>query len=91
MDKNKLIQRKAIESFSRDVVTFGEKHKHLRGKQKPISENTRVARAATRLAEGIIETVHILYLNDNALEYLNALIKTLKKEFDRRRKDGKGK
>ena len=91
MDENKLIQRKAIEGFAKDVVTFGEKYKHLRRKQKPISENTRVARAATRLAEGIIETVHILYLNDNALEYLNALIKSLRKEFNRRRRDGKGK
>ena len=60
-------------------------------KQYLISENTRVARAAIRLAEGIIETVHILYLNDNALGYLNALIKSLRKEFNRRRRDGKRK
>jgi len=50
-----------------------------------ISENTRLARAGKQMAESLIETVHLLYLNDNALEYLQALIKRLEQEFARRK------
>ena len=51
-----------------------------------ISENSRVAKAGKQMAEAIIEVVHILYLNDNALEFLQAIIKNLDREFERRRK-----
>lgn len=50
-----------------------------------VSENTRVSRAGNQMAEAIIEVVHILYLNDNALEFLQAIIKRLKQEFKRRK------
>jgi hypothetical protein len=53
-----------------------------------ISENTRVAKAGKAQAEVIIENVHLLYLNDNCLQYLNACIKRLREEFDRRVKNG---
>ena len=57
-----------------------------------ISEKTRVAKAGTAHAEAIIETVHLLYLNTNCMEYLNAIIKPLRKELNRRVKnDGKHK
>lgn len=52
-----------------------------------ISRTTRVANAGKRVAEAIIETVHLLYLNDNALEYLQTLTEGLNKEFKRRKKD----
>lgn len=32
-----------------------------------------------------MKTVHLLYLNDNALEYLQALTGKLNKEFERRK------
>ena len=41
------------------------------------------------MAEAIIEVVHILYLDDNALEFLQALTEKLKKEFERRKGDKK--
>ena len=49
-----------------------------------ISKNTRVAKAGEKMANALIETVHILYLNDNALEYLNTLISILTAELTRR-------
>lgn len=58
---------------------------------KKISEKTRVSRAGFNYAASIIENVHLFYLNDNALEYLNALLKGLKKEFKRRSKLERGK
>lgn len=50
-----------------------------------ISENTRPARAGKQEAESLIETVHLFFLNDNALQYLQALIKRLEAEFERRK------
>ena len=49
---------------------------------KKISKNTRLARAGKQEAESLIEIVHCFYLNDNALEFLQALIKRLKEEFE---------
>jgi len=49
-----------------------------------ISENTRVAKAGTQMAKAIIEMVHLFYLNDNALEFLQAILKELKLEFKKR-------
>jgi hypothetical protein len=49
-----------------------------------ISGKTRVADAGRSMADAIVATVHILYLNDNALEYLNALVKGLRAELARR-------
>jgi hypothetical protein len=51
-----------------------------------ISKNTRVARAGKAFGEAIIENVHLLYLKDNALEYLQTLTGVLNKEFRRRKK-----
>ena len=51
-----------------------------------ISKKTRVARAGIQVGNAIIEMVHLMYLNDNALEFLKAITKTLNKEF-RTRKD----
>lgn len=57
-----------------------------------ISEKTRVAKAGKAYAEAIIENIHLLYLNDNCLEYLNALVWPLQRELERRLKnDGKHK
>jgi len=39
------------------------------------------------LGEAIVEMVHLLYLRDNALEFLNALTFVLNEEFKRRRKE----
>ena len=36
------------------------------------------------MGEAIIEMVHLLYLNDNALEFFNAIVRVLTKEFKRR-------
>ena len=51
-----------------------------------ISKKTRVAKAGKQLGEAIIEMVHLLYLNDNALQFLNMLISTLEYEFNQRKK-----
>lgn len=50
-----------------------------------ISEKTRPARAGDQMAEAIIEMIHLLYLNDNALEFLQTIIKKLEWEFKRRK------
>lgn len=49
-----------------------------------ISRNTRVSRAGEASAKAKIEDMHLLYLLDNALEYLQIYIETLDKEFTRR-------
>ena len=54
-----------------------------------ISEDTRVARAGTKIAEAIAEMVHLFYLNDNALEFLQAIIKKLGQEFERRKAEAR--
>jgi hypothetical protein len=51
-----------------------------------ISENTRVAKAGRAMGKAIIEMVHLMYLNDNALEFLKAIVKTLTIEFNRRKR-----
>ena len=51
-----------------------------------ISKNTRPTRAGKQEAESLIEMVHCFYLNDNALEFLQAIIERLKQEFERRKK-----
>ncbi len=50
-----------------------------------ISSNTRVSRAGQKFAEAVIENIHLLYLDNNALEYIQALTKPLNKEFRRRK------
>ena len=54
-------------------------------KKFKISRTTRVSNAGSKLADAIIDTVHILYLDGNALEYLQALTEPLNKEFKRRK------
>lgn len=49
-----------------------------------ISKDTRPAKAGKAMGKAIIENVHLLYLDDNALEYLNTLVSTLQKEFIKR-------
>jgi len=49
-----------------------------------ISDKTRPAKAGKQLGEAIIEFTHLLYLNDNALQFLKSLVKTLGKELSRR-------
>ena len=56
--------------------------------RKYISEKSRVAKAGICMAKSLIETCHLLYLNDNCMEFLNGLIKPLREEFDRRLKNG---
>lgn len=53
-----------------------------------ISKNTRTYKAGQQFGNAIIENVHLLYLKDNALEYLFGLLTVLKKEFKRRKKEG---
>ncbi|HEC66842.1 MAG TPA: hypothetical protein ENI23_16325 [bacterium] len=48
-----------------------------------INEQTKCAKTGIQMAEAIITILH-LYLNDNALEILNTLIKTLQLEFQKR-------
>ena len=50
-----------------------------------ISNNTRVAKAGDSMGKAIVENVHLLYLNDNALEYLKAITGVLNKELKRRK------
>ena len=56
-----------------------------------ISENTRPARAGKAFGATVVENVHLMFLDDNALEYLNALTKVLNKEFRRRKKQWRDK
>ena len=51
---------------------------------KPISQTTRVAKAGKQLGEAIVEIVNILYLNDNAREFLLSLLIVLKRAYERR-------
>ena len=53
-----------------------------------ISKTTRVAKAGIQTGNALIEMVNLMYLNDNALEFLNTIIKTLTKEFNQRRNKG---
>ena len=41
------------------------------------------------MADAIIETIHGLYLRDNALQYLNAMCEKLNRELRRRKVDWK--
>ena len=50
-----------------------------------ISRKTRPAKAGLLMAQAIIENVHLLYLNDNALEYLQTLTEGLNEEFEKRK------
>ena len=52
-----------------------------------ISSNTSWARAGKQMAEAIVETVHGLYLRDNALQYIQAMLKVLNEELERRKVD----
>lgn len=56
-------------------------------KESVISRNTRPARAGRHMAESIIEMAHILYLDDNALEYLLGAVELLAFELERRKKE----
>lgn len=56
-----------------------------------ISSTTRVAKAGNAMGKAIIENVHLLYLNDNALEYLQAIVKSLQEEFINRLREVVGK
>lgn len=51
---------------------------------KPISQNTRVAQAGKAMGEAIVNIVHILYLDRNALQFLSTLCMVLNTEYDRR-------
>ena len=53
-----------------------------------ISKTARPAKAGDQFAEAIIEIVHLLYLRDNALQFLSALISRLQTEFKRRKEEG---
>lgn len=50
-----------------------------------ISKNTRVARAGEQMAKAIVEMVHLLYLDGNALQFLQTLLEGLDSEFRRRK------
>lgn len=52
-----------------------------------ISEKTRPAKAGHKMASSLIETIHLLYLDDNALEYLQGLTRDLNDELERRKKE----
>lgn len=54
-------------------------------KQVKISSKTRVYKAGQQFGKAVVENVHLLYLKDNALEYLFGLLTVLKKEFKRRK------
>jgi len=49
-----------------------------------LNDKSRPAKTGRQMADALISTIHILYLNDDALEYLNALIGKLNKEMERR-------
>jgi len=49
-----------------------------------ISENTRPARAGVLAAKAEIEKANLMFLNDNAMQYLNAMIKGLNHELEKR-------
>ena len=49
-----------------------------------ISEKARPAKAGAQTGRAIIEMVHLFYLDDNALEFLNAIVRVLTREFKRR-------
>ena len=53
-----------------------------------ISKNTRPYRAGLQMGKALIETVHILYLNDNCLEYLYGLRRIINREINRRKFNG---
>ena len=55
-----------------------------------ISRNTRPARAGAQMGAAIVENVHLLYLNDNALEYLQALAEAVTAELARRKAEAAG-
>lgn len=50
-----------------------------------ISRRTRPAKAGQQVALGIIDTTHVLYLDDNALEYQQGILEPVMKEFERRK------
>lgn len=54
-----------------------------------ISTTTRPAMAGKQMGEAIVENVHLLYLNDNALEYMQGLVRTVLEEFERRKASAK--
>lgn len=38
------------------------------------------------MAKSLIEFIHLMYLDDNALQVLNSLVKELKKELNKRKR-----
>lgn len=52
-----------------------------------ISRNTRPARAGAHMADSIIENVHLMFFNDNALQYLQLLTELLNAEFEARKRE----
>jgi len=54
---------------------------------KNISKNTRPAKAGEQMGKALLETIHLLYLNKNALCFLHSLIETLKVDLKRRKKE----
>jgi len=52
-----------------------------------ISKNTRPALAGVQSAKAKIALVHLFYLNDNALEFLNTFTELMNREFERRKKE----
>lgn len=71
----------------RQQGAVAEIEEHLIKEEVKISRNTRPSRAGEQMAESFIETVHLLYLDDNALEYLQTFIQRLTQEFDRRKEE----
>ena len=55
-----------------------------------ITEKTRPAKAGKQMGEALVENIHLLYLDKNAVCYLNSMLKVLLPEFDRRKKDYRG-
>lgn len=60
-------------------------------KEYKVSERTRPARAGLQIGEAIVETINLLYLDDNAFEYLQAVIFSLSREMKCRKVKYKGK
>lgn len=55
--------------------------------EKQLSKRmTKPAKAGKKVAEGLIDTVHLMYQNKHAYQYLSALISGLKEELDQRPK-----
>jgi hypothetical protein len=52
-----------------------------------ISTTSRVAKAGRLAGLSKIEDIHLLYLSENALEYLNSFLPLLISDFERRKKE----